>query len=72
MSFRSRSIRGRDAELPADLRAVFETVYGKLDGGKPLTEIARETGLSKGAVNLLLGLRKTQGTGDGSPPLPSR
>ncbi len=58
------------AEAAPELKAVFETVYGKADGGKPLTEIARETGLSKGAVTLILGLRQTQ---HGSHPAsPSR
>lgn len=57
-----------DAGTAPELKAVFETVYGKADHGKPLTEIARETGLSKGAVALILGLRQTQRIPDGAHP----
>jgi hypothetical protein len=56
------------AETAPELKAVFDTVYGKADHGKPLTEIARETGLSKGAVTLILGLRQTQRVPDGTHP----
>lgn len=60
-------------EVGPELRAVFETVYAKADHGKPLTDIARETGLNKGAVNLILGLRQAQRSPDGPvPPLPPR
>ena len=60
-------------DVAPDLKAMFGVVYAKADEGKPVTEIARDTGLSKGSVQLILGLRDLQRSSDGPPAAsPSR
>ena len=49
-----------DPGVARELRATFDQVYRLSDQGKALADIARETGLNKGAVTLILGLRKSQ------------
>ncbi len=67
----------RPPELPSDaspeMKAVFESVYRQADGGRILTDIARETGLNKTAVSLILNLPAMQKQPGGSPrSVPSR
>ena len=54
-------------DVAPDLKAMFDVVYARTDEGKPLTEIARETGLSKGSVQLIQGLRDMKRAADGPP-----
>ena len=55
------------ADTASELKPVFEQVYALADSGKALTEIARETQLNKGSVQLILGLREMRRTADGGP-----
>ena len=47
---------GRD--VSPEMKKVFDDVYVQADRGRAVTEIARETGLNKTAVSLILGLRE--------------
>ena len=68
----------RPESVPGDtateLKPVFEQVYALADAGKPLLEIARETQLNKGSVQLILGLREMRKGAEGGsgPPAPPR
>ncbi|WP_066637218.1 hypothetical protein [Desulfolucanica intricata] len=42
-----------------------ERIYRAFDYGKPITEIARETGKDKGEIELILNLRKLKNTSGG-------
>lgn len=54
------------SDTAPEMQAVFETVYREADAGKPVVDIARETGLNKGAVTLILSLREMQRSPAGS------
>ena len=66
----------RPESVPGDtateLKPVFEQVYALADAGKPLLEIARETQLNKGSVQLILGLREMRKGAEGGGPGPAR
>ncbi len=56
-----------EAETTPEMKAVFEAVYRQSDAGRQVTDIARETGLNKTAVSLILNLRgMRQREADGS------
>ena len=44
-------------DVSPEMKAVFDRVYAQADGGRAVTDIARDTGLNKTAVTLILGLR---------------
>ncbi len=52
-------------DVSPEMKAVFDSVYEQADRGRPVTDIARETGLNKTAVTLILGLREMH-----RPPAP--
>jgi len=45
-------------DVSPEMKKVFDDVYVQADQGRPVTDIARETGLNKTAVSLILGLRE--------------
>ena len=53
---------GPEADLARDvspeMKKVFDDVYRQADQGRAVTDIARENGLNKTAVSLILGLRE--------------
>lgn len=55
------------ADTATELKPVFDQVYALADAGKPVLEIARETQLNKGSVQLILGLREMRKSADGGP-----
>ena len=52
------SIPDVGSDVSPEMKAVFDTVYEQADQGRAVTDIARETGLNKTAVTLILGLRE--------------
>ena len=45
-------------DVNPEMKKVFDEVYAQADRGRPVTDIARESGLNKTAVTLILGLRE--------------